>query len=323
MGTGYGLAQQINKIIQKHLLKFIRVIRLGPRFFIALGEKKQQKCVLKINLYERTISQDCRTHNVHLAKEIYFLEYLNKQNKYPFIKKSVPQIIDSRPTSERVWYLKSYDEGKFQNLRQSNFLYQKNFFNETNLNWVVKFFSELHQLSLTAPKSFKKIFHHHQLKDYLNLINGQRVRKILGRQLNDIYRFLMKRQSIFDHNQKALTHFEPYPVHFIKKAKGFVIIDWENVGWGNSAHDLGVVWLRAFTHKNWRDQLAKKFALSTPLKNHWWELFKVEIVVQAMANLPYLSGTTDSDEKKRAKKIISFMKQQIDLIVKDRFYHDR
>jgi thiamine kinase-like enzyme len=319
MGTGYGLAKQINEIFAKNKLQFIKMLRLGPRFMIALCQKGKNQCVLKINLYEKTINQDTQTHNEHLARELVFLRFIANQKKYPLLRSGVPIIYDYDIKSERTWYLKDYAVGEFQNLHDSNFLFKESFFTTANLDWIVNFFASLHTLSAKLPKEYQKHFHRHQLSDYLNLINGNRIKAILGDKLKDIYAYFKKNEAIFNRNQNALTHFEPYPVHFIKNKKGLKIIDWENIGWGNAAHDLGVIWLRAFDHKTWREQLSQKYYDKSPLKNDWWQLFKIEIIVQALANLPYLKVTTDPDEKKASAKISKFLMEQIDLILNDKF----
>lgn len=320
MGTGYGLANKINDIFLKHRLKFLKILRLGPRFLIVLCIRGEKRCVLKINLFEKNINQDTKTHNEHLAREAFFLNYIKKQNQYPVLKNGVPIIYDCDLAGLQTWYLKDYAEGEFQNFNKSNFLFKDSFFTKENLNWIIKFFSELHRFSQNLPSNQKKLFHQHNLSDYLNLINGQRVKKIMGAiKITKIYHFFKKHEKIFNQNQSALTHFEPYPVHFIKHKKTMTIIDWENVGWGNSAHDIGVIWLRGFKHPAWQNDLIKKFPLQTPLKKHWLELFKTETIVQSLANLPYLKGTTDPDEKKLVPKIIKFLTTQIDLILNNKF----
>lgn len=319
MGTGYGLAKQINHIFQKHQLKLIKLLRLGPRFFIALCQKKNLKCVLKINLYERAINQDCRTHNEHLAREIIFLKLIAQQKNYSLIKKGVPYIYDGDENSERTWYLKSYTAGEFQNLGKSNFLFKESFFTKENLNWLIKFFSQLHQLSMNLPEKKQKLFHHHCLKDYLNLLNDQRIKPPLKNRYPEIFSFFKKHEKNFDKNQTALTHFEPYPVHFIKNKNGLLIIDWENIGWGNSAHDIGVIWVRSFSKPAWQKSLIVKFQKSTPLNKHWFDLFKTEIAVQSLANLSYLKTTTDPDEQKVAPQLSQFLLKQINLIISNKF----
>jgi len=319
MGTGYGLANRINQIFDKHQLRLVKILRLGPRFFIALCEKGKTKYVLKINLYERYLNQDTRTHNEHLAREASFLKFIQAQKDFSLLKNGVPKIYDYDLTGQQTWYLKDYTTGNFQNYQQSNFLFKGSFFTQENLNWIIKFFAELHRLSQKLTKKQRGIFHRHQLNDYLKLINGQCIKKIFGPKLKNIYHFFQKYEKIFNQNQTALTHFEPYPVHFIKTKESLKIIDWENIGWGNSAHDIAVIWLRAYEKKNWQKILRKKFPLSTPLKNNWEELFKVEIVVQSLANLPYLMGTTDLNEKRVAPKISQFLKEQSDLILANKF----
>lgn len=319
MGTGYGFANKINDIFAKNNLRLSKILRFGPRFFIALCQKKKLKCVLKINLYERNINQDTKTHNEHLAREAFFLKCVQQQKNFSFLKKSVPKIYDSDLTGQQTWYLKDYALGNLQNLSRSNFLFKNSFFTQENLNWVIKFFSELHCFSQNLPLRMQKFFHYHSLADYLILINDQGVKNILGKKVNQILLFLKKQGKIFNQNQSALTHFEPYPVHFIRSKNNMKIIDWENVGWGNGAHDVAIIWLRAWQHQQWQKNLRKNFPLKTPLKNHWEELFKIEIIIQSVANLPYLEGTTDTDEKKIAKEAIYFFQKQIALILANKF----
>jgi thiamine kinase-like enzyme len=321
MGTGYGLAKLINKIFKANKLQFLKLLRLGPRFFITLCQKNNKKCVFKINLYPRTLSPDTKTFNEHLAREIIFLKYVRKQKKFPFLKNSLPKIYNNDINCPRTWYIKNYTEGGFQNINQSNFLFKKSFFNQNNLNWIVKFFTQLHSLSQILPTNFKKIFHYHQLNNYLRLIDFDKIGRLLKSQskIKKIINFLHEREKIFNQSQLVFTHFEPYASHFIKKNNGFIIIDWENVGWGNASHDIGVVWLRAYDQKKWRDNLIKNFYRSTFLKKHFWDLFKMELLIQCIANLPYISHTTDPDEQKVRSKIFNFFKSQIDLIITDKF----
>jgi len=321
MGTGYGLAKIINQVLQRQKLQIIKFLRMGPRFLIALCLKNKKRVYIKINLYSRHKNHDCRVCNEHLAREITFLQLVNRQNKFKHLKQGVPLIYAADIKSDRTWFVKEYTEGTFQNINDSNFLFKNSFFNQTNLNWVVKFFDELHAFSLDLPAKTKKTFHYHDMADYLRLINKKEIATILKSQakVDKIYQFLNKRENLFNKNQLVLTHFEPYAAHFIKNQASFKVIDWENIGWSNVAHDLGVIWLRAYEHPIWQKKLVEKVYQTSPLAKNWPELFKVELLIQIMANLPYLLGTTDPDEKKVSQKIISFMSKQIDLILNNKF----
>jgi aminoglycoside phosphotransferase (APT) family kinase protein len=118
----------------------------------------------------------------------------------------------------------------------------------------------------------------------------------------------------------VLTHYEPYASHFFRHDRTeFYMIDWENVDCGDPAHDISVIWQRAFRHPKWQKTLWHAFRRVTPYPRQFDELFKVEIILQGISNLDYFHRTTIPAERRLKRQAIAFYRRAIHLVLTGQF----
>lgn len=325
MPTGFGVAEQINRIVEKYSLGLKKIIRIGPRFFIGLYEKSSsasqrnpspaslkrnnKKVLLKVSFGHARESYNFKRICKKLNRESKFLDLLAR-HRDPILKEAVPKLVDFETTG-RSWHLKKYIEAEPQNLNKSNFLFQKSFFNDKSSTFLAQFFSHLHQASKDFPSSFKKMVRKYPLKNhercihYFIILDNYEMSHLKER----FKKFLESKREIFDKNQNVLTHFEAYAPHILKdKDSKFYFIDWENVSWGNPVRDITTIWMRGFNHPDWQKDLIEKFlSFSLPKhKKYFKDLFEVEVILQSISNMGYFKWTRDKDELKTKNRALEF-----------------
>lgn len=314
---------QINQIINKYNLKITDELRLGMRYYIAEAKMGKQKVIFKISLQNSGANPGARQSYKQLRREIEFLRFIKKESANIFLINALPDILYDKIDKNRVWYIKKYAAGQIQSYKDSAFLFRPNFFNKKNINWLISFISSFEKIS--QNKKIKRLKNLYQLTllDYKNFVAkpSEKINKIYFPNFDVITavdKFLKIRKKKFNQTQNILCHFEPYAAHFIKQKNGFCIIDWENIGWGNIAHDISIVWNRAFLKPDWQRELLSE--LNKNLKDdNFKELFEIEILIQSLGNLVFWHYNKNKDELPFRKKYICFAKNNILDILNHKF----
>ncbi len=309
--------EQREMVIKKYRLRLEKVHRNGPRFYVAKCWLGHQPVIFKICLYARQI--DPRTNN-GMKREVITLNHFHAGRRRLF-RLASPQVYYHNLIG-RTWYIREYLSGEPQNVQESNFVFQEKFFSRNTADWINKFFLHLHRSSQLFPNKLKSVYARHTLETNMELIGWHKVPGYfnLPHIVERVKYFLYRRERLFDTHQKILTHYEPYASHFFKYDKyNFYIIDWENVDWGNPAHDISVIWNRAFLHPGWQKYLIHRFAQKTLYKKSFKDLFKVEALLQGISNIDYFRRTTHPAEKPIKQKAVKFYQNNIAKILTDKF----
>ncbi|MDP3964436.1 MAG: phosphotransferase [bacterium] len=297
------------ELIQHYGLRVKKILRNGPRFFVAECDMKHLPVVFKMCLYTKNI--DPRT-NHGIRREALTLKHFHKNGPTLF-RKSTPKVYASGE-NPRSWYIREYLAGEPQNVKESNFTFKSSFFSKPTADFIVDFFISLHRASQRFPEPLKKNFARHTLQTNVDLIGWDKLEKFIDLPHISAYakHFLYERERIFDSHQTVLTHYEPYASHFFKVSpKLFYIIDWENVDWGNPAHDISVIWHRSFHHPSWQSYLIKKFHQKTLYRRAFVDLFEVEVIFQSISNLDYFRRTVHPAERPLKKRALHFYQSNI------------
>jgi hypothetical protein len=304
------LKKTIAEITKKHQLEFSQIIRLNSRFLVIKGQKQGQEVVLKIITSNNQYNQD--KIGGSLTREAEFLKFLQDHGSNS-IKHSLNQIIDYQRT-EHSWYLKNWLNGRPQNIIGSGWLFRNDFFNDQNLSNLNNFYQELYQLSDELTPSLLLKFRRSNLESYEKYIDWQNLVNFYGlgklpikRFIPQIKTFLNGHRRMFDSQQLVINHFEPYADHLLTFQGKLFIIDWENVGYGDVAHDPVVIWQRAFDKPLWQKTLIKTFS-NLP---HFKELFDVQLVMQSISNIRYFLDTAYPIDKKLAKRQLELFQSYI------------
>ncbi|MDD5567121.1 MAG: phosphotransferase [Patescibacteria group bacterium] len=302
------------KLLAKYKLRLIKVHRNGPRFYVAHCWLGKRPVIFKMCLFAHSL--DPRT-NEGLKREAVTLKYFHT-HKLGLLGQTTPDVA-FYGASGRTWYIREHLVGQCQSVRGSNFVFRPSFFTKSTADWLVDFFINLHRASKVLPQSMKGVYARHTLKTNLRLINWPKVPQIipLPNATDRIKSWFSKQERLFDSNQNVLTHYEPYASHFFyAKQKHFKIIDWENVDWGSPAHDLSIIWNRAFEHPAWQKYLVNKFSKLTSSRRVFKRLFETETILQGLSNIDYFYRTSQPVEKKLKKKAIAFYQKNILEILK-------
>ncbi|PIS42802.1 MAG: hypothetical protein COT24_01580 [Candidatus Kerfeldbacteria bacterium CG08_land_8_20_14_0_20_40_16] len=277
----------ISDILIKEGFRIIKGIKYGPRFLIAEVAKGNKRGLFKICLFAKSF--DPKT-NSKLSREILFLEFVNN-SEYTSLKKSVPTMYTSG-TNSRSWYIREYLFGDTQNINGSNIRFKRSFFNDKNLNWLIKFFSTLQKIKnrelppglrkyLLRSADFNKqiwVF----IKPHFKLIEGYLRMPGVSKRFSKIVK-----EYIPTYNQasRVLSHQEPYPSHLIKNNGQFTLIDWENVNWANPVHDMVILWMRAYDHPAWQKKLYFNFKEYYRNYDDFDRLWEIETFIQSCFNI--------------------------------------
>ncbi|MEA2064704.1 MAG: hypothetical protein U9O66_00180 [Patescibacteria group bacterium] len=315
---------QVKRIIDKYKLKITDELRLGIRYYIAEAKMGKQKIIFKINLQNRSDNLEAKQNYTQLKREIDFLDFIKKsENK--FLINVLPDILYSNIDKNRVWYIKKYADGQIQSYKDSAFLFRQSFFNKKNIKWLINFINNFEKISKNKKVKRLKNLYQLTLLDYKNFVAkpNEKMNKIYFPNFDvssAVDKFLKIREKKFNQKQNVLCHFEPYAAHFIKQKNGFCVIDWENIGYGNIAHDISIIWNRAFLNPDWQKTLLSE--LNKNLKNNnFQELFEIEILIQSLGNLIFWHYNKNQNEMPFRKKYINFAKNNISDILNHKFTH--
>lgn len=312
----------ISAILSEKEFRITKELKYGRRFLIAKVAKGSGKAIFKICLF--TNSLDRRT-NGKFAREILFLQFIGA-SRHTVLKKSVPPVYHSG-LDPRSWYIREYLTGDTQNVDGGDIRFKPSFFNEKNLNWLIKFFTTLQGIKnrelppklrsylLRSVNFNKQIWTF--IKPHFELIEGYLRMPGVSKRFGKIVK-----EYIPAYNQatRVLSHQEPYSSHFIKSNGRITLIDWENVNWANPVHDMVILWMRAYDHPAWQKKFYLKFKKHYQRYRDFDRLWKLETFTQSCFNIISYYFHYDT---KDLKGLAQFSSQKIKEILKDEFsIHD-
>lgn len=323
-------------VFDKSNFTLTKTFREGPRFYVVGGDYRGEKAIFKADI--EAGPRRLPKARLRLQREAIFLEGVNLKHAPKFYAKGIHHV-KSFPNSLRnsqdahrkqinvagegfFWILEEWVLGESQELGESTFLIRDSFFTKQNLKYSLEFLTELRRLSEVPQPEFEKHFSRYTLADYENLIWVDRDH-ILGEALSvKVGNFIKKRHSLFNKNQTTITHHEICGPHIFVSAKGrsasggnggqMKVIDWENVGWGNPAHDFVELWVRSFAHQDFQTELFERFWASQKDKEVFDQLFRLEVILQGIGNLNHFKITEVPEEKKVAKEVSPFLLENIE-----------
>lgn len=298
------------ELVALHQLTHEKVLRDGPRFFVGSFRRRQLPVILKICLNPFSID---RHTNGGLQREILALDYLARKQAQFSQTYFLP--LYAYGIQGRAWYLRAAASTKPLNLDESNFVFQPRFFALDSAAWAGRFFASLHASSVALPLPLRqRLTKGHTLQVNTALLNWSKLSTLLpaSDKRTKIEHFLHDRQRIYDTHQNVLTHYEPYASHFFHSAKlGWSMIDWENVDWGNPAHDLSMLWCRGFEQPQWQARLLRSYLRSAKPTRYFHVLFETEVMLQSVHNLLYFSQPAHPIERRIAAQASRFFRANI------------
>ena len=310
-------------VFDKLGFELTKTFREGPRFYVVGGEYRREKAtgperplarraIFKADL--EAAAKRLPKARLRLQREAVFLRHAKLRYAPRFYAKGVCE--------DCFWILEEWVPGESQELGESTFLIRDSFFTDQNLRFFLEFLAELHHLSEKPQPQFEKYFSRYTLADYTYLMRIDRD-SILGKVLSSkVDVFGKRRHQLFNKNQTMITHHEIYGPHIFvnppshKASEGEMnVIDWENVGWGNLAHDFVEFWIRSFAHQDFQAELSDRFRASQREKEVFDELFRLELILQGIGNLNHFKLTEVPEEREVAEEVSSFLLERIEKAV--------
>ncbi|PIS12277.1 hypothetical protein COT70_01745 [candidate division WWE3 bacterium CG09_land_8_20_14_0_10_47_33] len=296
-----------------------KTFREGPRFYVVGGDYRPprasprlaakrvttgggEKVIFKADL--AAAAERLPKARLRLRREAVFLRHAKLRYAPKFYAKGIKEGF--------FWLLEEWVKGESQELGESPFLIKDSFFTEQNLKHSLEFLASLHRLSEKPQPQFEKYFSRYSLADYISLMQTDKA-GVLGKILSaKADGFTRKRHRLFNQNQIVITHHEFYGPHIFVGKGEMQVIDWENVGWGNLAHDFVELWVRSFRNKDFQSEFFERFWASQKDKEVFDQLFRLEVILQGIGNLNHFKITKVPEEKKVAEEVSSFLLENIE-----------
>jgi len=292
-----------------------KTFREGPRFYVVGGEHRPPRASLATGGGEKVIfkadlaaaAERLPKARLRLRREAVFLRRAKLRYAPKFYAKGIKEGF--------FWLLEEWVKGESQELGESPFLIKDSFFTEQNLKHSLEFLASLHRLSEKPQPQFEKYFSRYSLADYISLMQTDKA-GVLGKILSaKADGFTRKRHRLFNQNQIVITHHEFYGSHIFVGKGEMQVIDWENVGWGNPAHDFVELWVRSFRNKDFQSEFFERFWASQKDKEVFDQLFRLEVIVQGIGNLNHFKITKVPEEKKVAEEVSAFLLENIERVL--------
>jgi len=266
--------------------KVTKKIRFGPRYYVARGLRNKRQTIFKICLFSDSVDH---LTNEKFSREIIFLDFV-QNSKFNKVKKAAPHVY-AWGIKPRAWYIREHIQGQLQNIKGGNVKFTKSFFNQKNQLWLIDLFTDLQSIKDSdLHNNFKKLLYPPDFtKNLWRFISPhwQRVENYmrwpgLARLIRKKFKFYA---PIYNKAPRVLAHQEPYSCHLIKTKMNLRLIDWENIGWANPAHDPVVIWMRAHQKPAWQKQFYQRFRRQWPNYKKFNDLWTIEVLIQSVFNV--------------------------------------
>ncbi len=282
-----------------------KTFREGPRFYVVGGGYRGKRAVFKADVEEGP--RRLRKARWRTRREAIFLEYAGI--------KHIPEFYEKGVRRKFFWFLEGWVSGESQEMGGSTFLVKETFFTERNMEFLLEFLTELHRLGGKSIPQFEAHLPRYTLADYMNFIWSDRGH-LLGKDLaEEAAVYLKSRHRLFNINQTVVAHHELYGPHIFVAPDQFSVIDWENVGWGNLAHDFVSIWIRSFAHPDFQSELLKRFRAKQKAKEVFDQLFRLEVILQGVGNIRFFKYAKAPEEKLVADEVSDFLRENLEKAV--------
>ena len=261
-------------------------IKFGPRYYVTKGIYNKQPAIFKICLFSDSVDH---LTNEKFSREILFLNFIQR-SKFNQVKKAAPSVFASG-IKPRAWYIREHIDGQAQNISGGNVRFKKDFFNSKSLDWLTGIIVDLQRIhSADLPNNFKRLLYPPDFTKHLwrfisphwqrieNYMKWPGVAKLIRKEFR-LY------APIYNKAPRVLAHQESYSCHILKTKRQFRLIDWENVGWANPAHDPVVVWMRAHHNPAWQKQFYQRFKRHRLKYKKFNDLWTIEVLIQSVFNV--------------------------------------
>lgn len=263
---------EIDKILKKEGIIFEKLIRKTDRFALIKANWRGRIIAFKILIDPK------REHaKTALIKEANILEILNK-----FSQIKVPKIFGKNLKSKYPYFFSEFIKGEILE-KKSGFFFKK--LEKSLIAELAKILNNLIKIPLFEFKKIKKkssfssSYFQESLKLHQKVINLN----LASNQKNKLKKLIkIKPKKLFP------VHGEVYPNNFMKDKKGKVyLLDWENFGFGNLAHDSASVYLRLKSKKS-KEFFLKQIEFRN--EKDFEKFFRVEMILQSIGSFQHLKS---------------------------------
>lgn len=284
--------KEIRRILQGKNLAFEKIIRTSDRFYLVLAKDRKKEVVFKILRNRKR-----KFAKLALKKEADALKFFNSF-KSPYLKS--PKFFGAELEGKTPYYKEEFIEGRTLE-RNGGFFFRK--LTRKEVDKISEILSGLNKIEISLIKKeisnlsdfgaayfdFALKHHKREIKRFLG--------KGGGKTISDL---IKKAKKILNNGRKFAVHGEVYPNNLMNNKKGdIILIDWENIGIGNPAHDVASVYLR-LKNKVLSERLMRNLTFS---KEDFFKLFfKIEIILQSLGSLSYFEDSKIPEKLKKEAK---------------------
>ena len=288
--------KQLLEICQQEKIIFEKVIRQSKRFLLIKGFTEEENVSLKVLIDLRR-----KYAKKSLIKEAETLELLNNLEETNI---RAPKFFGENFKKKYPYYKKEFILGETLESK-SGFFFKKLSRNE--IFQIIEILKSLRGIPLPLLKKsvsnlsdFGKGHFDFTLKLHQKEINLFLKRE----QIKQLPGLIKKAEQVLALNNKVAVHGEVYPDNIIKNKKGEIfLLDWENIGIGNPAHDAVSVYLK-IKEESLRQFFLKKLNFS---KEKFFPLFfQLELILQSLGCLHYIKEIS-KENKYYIKKYENFI----------------
>lgn len=270
--------KQLLEICQQEKIIFEKIIRQSKRFLLIKGPGEKESVSLKVLIDPRR-----KYAKKSLIKEAETLELLNNLEE---INIKAPKFLGKRFKKKYPYYKKEFIVGETLESK-AGFFFKKLSGNE--IFQIIEILKSLRKIPLPILK--KNVSNLSDFGkghfDFTFKLHQKEINLFLKReQINKLLDLMKKAEQILALNNKVAVHGEVYPDNIIKNKKGEIfLLDWENIGIGNPAHDVVSVYLK-IKEDSLRQIFFKKLNFS---KEKFFPLFfQLELILQSLGCLHYI-----------------------------------
>ncbi|MDD5145974.1 MAG: phosphotransferase [Candidatus Pacebacteria bacterium] len=287
---------EINQICKKEGIVFKKIIRTSNRFVLVLGEEKKQDAVLKI-------LRDARRNfaKIALKKEIAVLKLFNnlKTNEI-----GVPQLFGYNLSAKHPYYKEEYVNGGILEEKEGFFFKNLKSKEIKKLSKIVSFLNKIKSAKIKKIPNLADFgknyidfflrFHKSEIKNFLDKNKAEK-----------FFNLIEKAKKILVPEKLTVIHGEVYPNNLMENKAGKIfLLDWENIGIGNIAHDAVSVYLRIKERAN--SELFLK-NLNFKDQKYFQLFFQLEIIMQSLGSASYFKNKKELPENFRKESISYFL----------------
>lgn len=293
---------------------------VDDRYFLIIPcqDKNGQKWLLKIQYLGEP------TPERNFLNEVNFLKLAQK---YPQVAAHVPLMKDFGHLEGKIWCLREFIEGQLLGKDDDTFPYEAKILSRLDPQVVVGFFQALTQIPLKKVLPVIPRIKRHDLtwraKDQKFLEDHPSLFKLKEKKMEYFSKEEQERlfhllchppRAILSPTSWALNHSNLYSTNILfSPSRNLVFIDWETVGWGLRASDLGEFWLHSFTLPKFQTDFFQACLKTAKRKEEFLAGFYFAFAVGSAPFTDYLISLYQKGkmEKRTYERIISIFSQTI------------